>query len=81
MHMPNIGAIGEPIFLTPNAKKIINQLRLAFIKALILRYFDLESHIRIETDVSGYTINGVLNKLNLDSNASLNDPNLKSDFA
>ena len=43
--MPNIGAIGEPNFLTPNTKKAFNYLRLAFIKASIFRYFDLESHI------------------------------------
>ena len=41
----NIGAMGEPNFLTPNAKKAFNHLRLAFIKAPILRHFDLESHI------------------------------------
>ena len=35
-HMPNIGATGEPNFLTPNAKKAFNHLRLAFIKAPIL---------------------------------------------
>ena len=31
--VPNIGAIGEPNFLTLNTKKGFNQLRLAFIKA------------------------------------------------
>ena len=36
MHMPNIGATGEPIFLTLNTKKIFNYLELAFIKAVIL---------------------------------------------
>ena len=59
-HVPNIGATGKPNFLTPNAKKAFNHLRLAFIKALILRHFDLESHIRIEIDASNYTIGGVL---------------------
>ena len=34
--VPNIKATGEPNFLTPNAKKAFNHLRLAFIKALIL---------------------------------------------
>ena len=34
--MPNIGAIREPNFLTPDAKKIFNYLRLAFIKVPIL---------------------------------------------
>ena len=32
MHMLNIGAIGKPNFLTPNAKKVFNHLQLAFIK-------------------------------------------------
>ena len=58
--MPNIGATGEPNFLTPDAKKAFNHLRLAFIKAPILRHFDPKSHIRIEIDASGYAIGGVL---------------------
>ena len=77
--MPNIGATGEPNFLTPDAKKAFNHLRLAFIEAPILRHFDPESHIRIETDASGYAIGGVLSQLNLDSDAPPNDSN-KSDF-
>ena len=75
----NIGATGEPNFLTPDAKKAFNHLRLAFIEAPILRHFDPESHIRIETDASGYAIGGVLSQLNLDSDAPPNDSN-KSDF-
>ena len=35
MYIPNIRAIREPNFLTPNAKKAFNHLRLAFIKASI----------------------------------------------
>ena len=58
--LPNIGATGKPYFLTPNAKKAFNHLRLAFIKTPILQHFDLESHIRIKTNVSGYAIGGVL---------------------
>ena len=54
--MPNIRAIKKPIFLTPNANKAFNQLRLAFIKASILRHFDLKSYIWIKTDVSSYAI-------------------------
>ena len=77
--VPNIGATGEPNFLTPDAKKAFNHLRLAFIKAPILRHFDSENHIRIETDASGYAIGGVLSQLNLDSDAPPNDSN-KSDF-
>ena len=58
--VPNIGATGEPNFLTPNAKKAFNHLRLAFIEAPIFQYFDLESHIQIETDASGYAISRIL---------------------
>ena len=70
--MPNIGATGELNFLTPDAKKTFNHLRLAFIKASILQYFDLESHIQIEIDVSSHIIDEVLSQLNLDSHASSN---------
>ena len=59
-YMPNIGAIEKPNFLISNAKKFFNHLRLAFIKALILQHFDLESHIQIEIDVSNYAISRVL---------------------
>ena len=58
--VPNVGATGKPNFLTPNAKKAFNHLRLAFIEAPILWHFDPESHIRIETDASGYAIGRVL---------------------
>ena len=57
--VPNIGAMREPNFLTLDAKKAFNYLQLAFIKALILQHFDLESHIQIKTDASGYAIGGV----------------------
>ena len=33
--MSNIGAMGEPNFLTSNAKKAFNHLNLAFVKTLI----------------------------------------------
>ena len=80
--VPNIGTTGEPNFLTPKAKKTFNYLRLAFIKALILWHFDLESHIWIEFDILGYAINRVLSQLNLDSDTSPNDSNSnKSDFS
>ena len=47
-------------FLTPGAKLAFAELRQAFVKAPILHHFDPERHIRIETDVSGYAIGGVL---------------------
>ncbi len=50
-------------FLTTDAKRAFTKLRQAFLKALILNYFDLERHIRIETDISGYAIDGILSQL------------------
>ena len=41
-------------------------MRQAFTKAPILRHFDPECHIRIETDASGYAIGGVLSQLTSD---------------
>ena len=58
------GATG---YLTPDAKRAFTQLRQAFTKAPILRHFDLECHIQIETDASGYAIGGVLGQLTLDN--------------
>ena len=79
--MPNIVATGELNFLTPNAKKVFNLLQLAFIKVLILQHFDLESHIRIETNASSYAIGEILSQLNLDFYTPPNNSNLnKSDF-
>ena len=52
-----------PSFLTPEARSAFNRLRLAFTEAPILRHFDPECHIRIETDASGYAIGGVLSQL------------------
>ena len=59
----NIGITGEPTFLNPGAKEAFNQLRQAFTEAPILQHFDLECHIRIETNASGYAIGGVLSQL------------------
>ena len=73
MCIPNIRAIKKPNFLTLDAKKAFNHLKLAFIKALIFRNFDLKSHILIKTNASGYTIGGVLSQLNFDSDASSNN--------
>ena len=53
-------------YLTPAAKKAFNYLRHAFILEPILQHFDLEQHIQIEINTSGYTIGGVLSKLTLD---------------
>ena len=50
-------------FFTPEARLAFTQLRQVFIEASILHYFNSDSYIWIETDVSGYIINNVLNKL------------------
>ena len=58
---------GATSYLTSGAKRAFTQLRQAFIKALILRHFDSECHIRIQTDVSNYAIGRVLSQLTLDN--------------
>ena len=50
-------------FLTPKARLAFTQLRQAFVKAPIFHHFNPKSHIRIETDASGYAIGGVLSQL------------------
>ena len=61
---PNFNATETGLsFLTLKARAAFNRLWLAFTKAPILRHFDPESHIWIETDVSGYAIGGVLSQL------------------
>ena len=63
-NLPNFGATESgPSFLTPEARSAFNRLRLAFTEAPILRHFDPECHIRIETDALGYAIGGVLSQL------------------
>ena len=61
---PNFGATESgPSFLTSEARSAFNRLWLAFTKAPILRHFDPECHIWIETDALGYAIGGVLSQL------------------
>ena len=50
----------RPKFLTPDARTAFNHLWLVFIEAPILWYFNLECHIRIEINASGYAIGGML---------------------
>ena len=57
----------EPSFLTPDARRAFTQLRQAFTEAPILRHFDPERHIQIETDASGYAIGGVLSQMILET--------------
>ena len=57
-----IGATRKSMFLASGTREIFNHLRQAFTKAPILRHFNPECHIWIETNASGYAIGGVLNQ-------------------
>ncbi len=69
-------------FLTSEAKKTFIHPQKAFKEAPILRHFDPEGHIQIETNASRYAIGGVLNQMTSDQHSSgfvtHKDPN--SDF-
>ncbi len=54
------------MILTSKARQAFTKLRQEFIEAPILNHFDLERHIQIKTDVSGYAIGGILNQLTSD---------------
>ena len=56
----------EPSFLTLDARQAFTQLRQAFIKTTILRYFNPKRHIRIETDAFGYVIYDVFSWMTLE---------------
>ena len=64
-YLGNSNDLEEPKFLTSNAREAFNRLRQAFTKAPILRHFDPECHIRIETDALGYAIGRVPSQLTL----------------
>ena len=49
----------NPAFLTANAKQTFTRLGQAFTEIPILSYFNSECHIQIETDASGFAIDGV----------------------
>ncbi len=53
-------------FLTTKAKKAFIYLQKTFTEALILRHFDPECHIWIETDALGYAISRVINQMTSD---------------
>ncbi len=65
-------------FLTPEARLAFTRLRQAFTEASILHHFDLERHIRIEMDASGYAISGVLSQLTSDQSPSESNENFSS---
>ena len=52
-------------YLISAAKKAFKHLRHAFTQVPILQHFDPKQYIRMETDVSGYAIGGVLSQLTL----------------
>lgn len=54
-------------YLPPDAKHIFNLLWQAFTKAHIFQHFDLERHIRVETDASSHAIGKVPSQLILDN--------------
>ena len=56
----------NPVFLTVDTRQAFIQLKQTFTEVLILNHFDLERHIWIETDISSYTIGGILSQLTLD---------------
>ena len=56
-------------FLTLKAKLAFTELRQVFFKASILHHFDLKRHIKVETDVSGYAIDGVFSQLTSDDSS------------
>ena len=60
-------AAGNSNFLTSEAKLAFLWLREAFIEAFILHHFDPKHYIRIETDASGYVIDGILSQLTPES--------------
>lgn len=50
-------------FLITGARLIFNKLRQAFVKILILYYFNLKRYIWIKIDALGYAISKVFNQL------------------
>ena len=54
-------------FFISGAKLAFTKFKQAFFKTPIFYHFDLEHHIWIETDVSGYTISEIFNQLILNN--------------
>lgn len=53
----------SPFVLTPEATKAFEQLKTAFTTAPVLKHFNSELPIPVETDASGYAIRGILSQL------------------
>ena len=52
--------------LPPKAKEAFERLKAAFTKAPLLRHFNPELRIRVETDASGFAISGIISQLQED---------------
>ncbi len=61
----------ETDFLIFEAKKGFIHLQKAFTEASILKHFDPECHIKIETDISRYAIGKILSQLTSDKHFSV----------
>ncbi len=48
------------LFLNSKARKVFTKLRQVDVETPILNHFDLERHIQIKTDTSGYAISEIL---------------------
>lgn len=53
----------SPFVLTPEARTAFEELKTAFTTAPVLKHFNPELPIRVETDASGYAIGGILSQL------------------
>ena len=61
--------VGSSDFFTLRAKLKFIKLRQVFLQALIFYHFELEDHIRIEIDVSGYAIGRLFSQLALNNSS------------
>lgn len=57
----------EIIFHIPGSRLLCTKLRQAFIKTPIFYHFNSECHLLIKINISGYAINEVLSKLNINN--------------
>lgn len=65
-----INKVSKTDFFTFAVKTVFVDLWITFIKALILYYFDLKSHILNETNAFSYAIGGILSQLTLNKSFS-----------
>ena len=60
---PNEKNSQSSFVLTPETKKAFEELKMTFTTVSVLRHFNPELPIRIETDASSYVIDGILSQL------------------